>query len=87
MSTMMTPRSRRVIPALQVGPLRAEYALTKSHTTGEWVAVGTIHSVPPPACVIVGQGDSASEAVDDLRRQLEQQVLRARLKQSESLWS
>lgn len=84
MSTVITPATDRLIPQLAVGPLRAEYSLARSQVTGDWVAVGTIHSLQPlatpPAWILVGLGDSAPDAIEDLRRQMERQAIRARLR-------
>jgi hypothetical protein len=71
---------------ISVGPLRAEYSLAHSTVTGDWVAIGTIRSLPslsmPPAWILVGLGDSASDAIEDLRQQMEWQAIRARLRLS-----
>lgn len=85
MSTVMRSATDRLIPQLSVGPLQAEYSLARSQVTGGWVAVGTIHSLQPlptpPAWILVGLGDNAPEAVEDLRRQMEWQAIRARIRQ------
>lgn len=78
MSTLVMPKAGSVVPAVQVGMLRAEYTLAKAQASGEWVAVGTVRSLQSPSCppawILVGLGDSASEAVEDLRRQLERKT-------------
>ena len=84
MSTIITSATGRAIPQLSVGPLWAEYSIARSQVTGDWVAVGTIHSLQPiatpPAWILVGLGDSVPDAVEDLRRQMERQAIRARMR-------
>jgi hypothetical protein len=83
MSTIIRSVSDRVIPQLTVGSLQAEYSLARSQVTGDWVAVGTIHSLQPvatpPAWILVGLGDNAPDAVEDLRRRMEWQTIRTRV--------
>ena len=75
MSNTVTLDQTASAPVLQAGSLLAEYSLTRAHATGRWVAIGTVRSVQlparTPAWVLVGTGDSRSEAIADLRRQLE----------------
>jgi hypothetical protein len=83
MSTPVKPGVEIFIPAVQAGSLRAEYAVARAQSTGGWVAIGTVHSLQPPAAppawILVGQGRTEAEAVEDLRRQLERHARRAQV--------
>ncbi len=75
MSAVIDLTTRETVPQICVGPLRAEYTITRSGVTGDWVAVGTVRGLTPPTTslpwVLVGMGHSATDAVEDLRRQME----------------
>lgn len=74
MSASSKPDVAPAVAHVSVGPLRAEYAVGRSNATGDWVAIGTVHSLmshaAPPAWILVGIGQTELDAVDDLRHQL-----------------
>lgn len=66
---------------LRSGDLIAEYSLTRSAQTGEWVAVGSVRHDRErqhgPVWVLVGVGISETHAIEDLQRELERAAVRA----------
>ena len=70
---------QRVAPVVRTKGLLAEYT-TGMRPSGEWFALGTIHSehvtIKHPAWVIVGMGQSRDDAIASLTDRLEQEAMR-----------
>ena len=65
---------------LRAGTLTAEFALGRSHVTGDWIAVATVRSDEPPkhlpGWILIGYGTSQGDAIGDLHCRLEDELLR-----------
>lgn len=64
---------------LHAGTLDAAYTLALSATTGEWFAIGTVRAAVTqrrqPVWIISGTGATPELAVEELRHQLERELL------------